>query len=304
LLAELAWGMLKFGDPLARLHAVLFPRTEPAKTFIETEPLRILMTWPDILLKKPGGWVFVALLMGGVGLGIFGSFRGDRRWQLLTLWLIGGWLFFTAVAMLPVFLLEEGSVYLRMKFFRYWSLILPPMFVAGLVFVRYIIEKVMAITGSAESALSFKLATAAVTSALLLNSTMMAVAVTDRDELVRNGGNRDYIEFREFAARLDERYELVLLDIPRNTPVHALPMFLNSWDGSQPIWRGQVRRARPENLDKLARDDGERLLVLDLTKSEGQAEKGHPAELLDRLDAEFENIFRSSSGYVLVYRLG
>jgi Dolichyl-phosphate-mannose-protein mannosyltransferase len=301
-LAELAWGMLKFGDPLARLHAVLLPRTERADVFIDTDPLRILIKWPDILLGR-GGWAVVALLVGGVGLSILGSLRGDRRWQLLALWLIGAWFFFTAVAMLPVLLLEQGSVYLRMEKFRYWALILPPMFIAGLAFTQSITGWIVAIGSFARAALASKLAIASVTFALLLDATTMVLPTTDDGALLRNGGNRDYIEFREFASHLDEGYELILLNAPRNPTARAIPMFLNSWNGLERMWTGEVRRAKPAKLHEWAREDGEQLAVLDLTKSRGRLDAGHPVELLNSLDTKFESLFKSSSGYIRVYRL-
>jgi Dolichyl-phosphate-mannose-protein mannosyltransferase len=303
-LAELAWGMLKFGDPLARLHAVLFPRTERADIFIETDTSRILTKLPDILLSKPGGWAIVALLVGGVGLSVLGSLRGDRRWQLLALWLIGGWLFFTAMAMLPVLWLEQGSVYLRMEKFRYWALILPPMLVAGLAFAQSLMRQVVAIGRFKSAVLTLKLASGAVTFALLLDATIMVRPAADGGTLVRNGGNRDYTEFREFVSHLDEKYELVLLDIPRNPTVRAIPMFLNSWNGLECMWTGGVGRASPAKLHKLAWKDGEQLVVLDLTRSKGRLNRGHPVGLLHELDTKFENLFRSSSGHILVYRLG
>jgi hypothetical protein len=93
-LAELAWGIARYGYALARLHAVSSSRTGLAGMYIESDPIRILTQLPSTFLDRPGGWIMVALLLGGAVFSVVRAARGDRRWQLLAMGLIGGWVFF------------------------------------------------------------------------------------------------------------------------------------------------------------------------------------------------------------------
>jgi hypothetical protein len=305
-LAELSWGMLKFGDPFARLHAASPPRTGWAGMFVETDPILILAQLPRIFLDTPGGLAFVALLLGGAAFSVVWSALGDRRWQLIALWLIGGWLFFTTVAMLPVLLLGDDGVYLRMQKFRYWVSILPPMLVAGLAFAQYFISWIATAPSRLGNTWVPNFALGILTCLLLLNSTTMALSVTTGRTLVLNGGNRDYREFRQFISKTDVSEELILLSSPRNAANRAIPIYLNSWNGLERMWTGTVKSVREDDLDRLPRDGNGSLIVLDLTKTKKSAEaksvrRGYPSDLVKYLDNNLNKEFESSSGYVLAY---
>jgi Dolichyl-phosphate-mannose-protein mannosyltransferase len=298
-LAELAWGMLKFGDPLARLHAASRPRTGWTGMFIETDPIDTVAQLPSIFLDAPGGFVIVALFLGGAAFSVVRSVRGDRRWQLIALWLIGGWLFFTTVAMLPVLVLEAGEVYLRINKFRYWAVILPPLFVAGLAFIQCLVRRIGEMTGTLWGPkITFGLASLT----LILNATMMVRPATEMNSLVRNGGQRDYIEFREFISDFEGQGEMILLNLKGNPASRAIPIYLNSWNGRDHIWRERVRSVGTNYLKRFSLGKQYDLIVLDVTRSRGKSRKEHyPAELIRYLNQKFRKIFESSSGYVLVY---
>jgi hypothetical protein len=298
--AELLWGALKFGDPFARLHAVSAPRTGWVGMSIETDPIDTISQLPKILLTTPGGLVVVVLLLAGAAFSVVGSARGDPRWRLIAFWLIGGWLFFTTVAMLPVLLLQEGSVYLRMQKFRYWALILPPLFIAGLAFVQYFIRRLGGWVGSAGSAVAQNAALGLASLALIANSTSMVLPAMNANPLARNGGNRDYLEFRKFISEFDGARNLVLLSVV-NSARRAIPIYLNSWNGVERMWHGGVKVVREKYLKKLPSDDQKDLIVIDLTRTVDAPGPRYPSDLIEYLDSTFDKRFESSSGYIKAY---
>jgi hypothetical protein len=299
--AELLWGALKFGDPFARLHAVSAPRTGWVGMFIETDPIGIVSQLPLIFLETPGGLVVVGLLFAGAAFSVDRSARGDPRWQLVAFWLIGGWLFLTTVAMLPVLLLEEGSVYLRVQKFRYWALILPPLFVAGLAFTQDLLGRIRGLFGSPGNIVTKNIPVWLVSLALIVNSTMMVRPVTEADALVRNGGTRDYLEFRTFISEFGGARDLILLSSKKNSARRAIPIYLNSWNGLQPVWHGGVKNVSKRYLEKPRSRSQTDLIVVDVTKTKDRPEEGYPWKLIEQLDHTLDKRFESSSGYIRAY---
>jgi hypothetical protein len=303
--AELVWGVAKYGDALARFHAISSPRGGTGM-YIETDPIRILTQLPSTFLDKPGGWIIVVLLLGGAWFSIVRAAGGDRRWQLVALWLIGGWVFFTTVAMLPVVLLDEGRVYLRVHKLRYWALILPPMFIAGLACAQHVTNRLIKLLPGPNSSFVTTLPIGVMTFALLMSATVSVRPSLDNPGLVRNGAADDYIEFREFMKGVVAKYELIPLSHQQNRATRSIPIYLNSWNGSERVWSGGVLLAESKSLDEIARGPGEKLIVLDLTRSRRRAEVDQvdAVKLLDCLDANGDRLFQSSSGFVIAYRIG
>jgi hypothetical protein len=121
--------------------------------------------------------------------------------------------------------------------------------------------------------------------------------------LVRNGAADDYREFQQFLRGVKANYELILLSDRRNRATRSLPIYLLSWNGAERVWSGEVVLAEAKQLDEMAGRPGEKLFVVDLTKSRRPAEvkQTDPIELLGCLDANGEPVFRSSSGFVIGY---
>jgi hypothetical protein len=302
-LAELVWSIAKYGDALARFHAVSSTRGGWTGMYIETDPMRILTQLPSTFVDRPGGWIIVALLLGGAWFSVVRAAGGDRRWQLLALWLIGGWVFFTTVAMLPVLLLDEGRVYLRVHKLRYWALILPPMFIAGLACAQHVTNGLIKLFTGPNSSFVTTLGIRIMTIAFLVSATLSVRPSLNNSGLVRNGAADDYLEFREFMKGVVAKYELIALSHQQNRATRSIPIYLNSWNGSERVWSGAVLLAESKRLDEIAQGPGEKLIVLDLTKSRRRAEvdQEDPVKLLDCLDVNGDRFFESSSGFVIAY---
>jgi hypothetical protein len=303
-LLELVWGFLKYNDPLARLHAVAAPR---AVSYVETDLGDIILQLPHLLLNRPSGLLFFLLLICGMGASAWGSLRGDRRWQLLALWLIGGWLFFTVVALLPVILLGEERVYLRMHKFRYWALILPPMVIAGLAGIQQLIGFLARRASPSGARRARSLATAVVTVVLSLGASVGVVATSEYSGLARNGAN-DYSQFREFVRNAKGVDEVVLLHGgPLSVSAdRSLPIYLREWNGSGEVWRGRVVNASTRNLDMVITEPGRKLIAIDFSRTQWLRSTGRgssPEGVLQRLEDAGGRVFESSGGKVVVYEL-
>jgi hypothetical protein len=304
-LLELTWGLIKHGDPLARLHAVVSPRA--VSQFVEMDVVDVLFQLPHLVLNRSGGLLFACLLVFGIGASAWCSLSGDRRWQLLALWLIGGWLFFTVVALMPVILLGEEHVYLRMHKFRYWALILPPGVIAGVAgsqqLIGFLARRVD--PGGAHCAGASAIGIAA--AVVFLGATIAVVSASKYSGLVRNGMD-DYLEFRRFMKNVEDADELVLL---QGGPLlessgRSLPIYLNAWNGSDEVWRGRVVNASTRDLDDIITKPGRKLVAIDLSRTQWLRSTGRgrsPEAVLQRLEDAGERIFDSSGERVVVYKV-
>ena len=142
-----------------------------------------------------------------------------------------------------------------------------------------------------------------VTLGLLFTATLSVRPPLNNSGLVRNGAADDYREFQQFLRGVEANYDLILLSDRRNRATRSLPIYLLSWNGVERVWSGEVVLAEAKQLDEMAGRPGEKLFVVDLTKSRRPAEvkQADPIELLGCLDANGEPVFRSSSGFVIGY---
>lgn len=308
-LLELVWGFMRYDDPLARFHAVASPRS--VSRFVEMDIVGILLQLPHLFLDRSGffdqfvGLTFVSLFLVGMFASIRFSMRGDRRWQILASWLVGGWLFFTLIALLPPIFLGEERVYLRMHKFRYWAMILPPLTIAGTAGIQRLIEALAKKADPGETRHLRAAVTAIVTAVALFAAGVAVESMTRNGRLVANG-NDDYLQFRDFIMTSENVDEIVLLEHGRHfvSAVRSLPIYLRTWYGSNQVWRGRVVDASTRNLDDVFQKPGERLVAIDLTRAEWLQRTGRsPKEVLDRLEQTGEKLFESSGGKVIVYRL-
>jgi hypothetical protein len=299
---EIVWGFLKYSDPLARLHSVASPRSSLG--FVEMDIVKIVFQLPLFFVDRSAGLIFVFLLVCGFTIGLWHAICGDRRWQVLMCWFIGGWLFFTVIALLPVFLLGEERVYLRMHKFRYWALILPPALIAGVAgsgqLTSLLVTRLSHRDGGWYAAVTAGIAMGIALSGLTLN------VVSEKYLMLTRSGMGDYAQFREFMRTVGGPGYTVLIELgPTHvSAVASLPIYLNTWNGLNTVWKGRVVTASTQDLRKLVNDPGQKLVAIDLTRAEWLERKGWPPdEVLSRLEQAGEKIFGSSGGRVVVYRL-
>ncbi len=133
---EFLFGLLRFGDPLARANAVrarpdapvrqvVRPRMEHIQEQLES-PVDTVLVFPRLLLSWPGGWAYLVLL--AVFVAALVRLR-DRRLVLLAIWCFGFWAFMAAAGLVS---LPSGRWLLNITNIRYWYPIFPPLAIGAL----------------------------------------------------------------------------------------------------------------------------------------------------------------------------
>lgn len=130
---ELVWCQLLHGDPLARFSAVSSPR-QTERVFSTDAWEIILQLFATVGVQSGPG--MEVLFMLGLGALFVALVIAPRRYLYFAGWGVAAWLFFTLVALLPVLILDEDQVYLRMQKFRYWAMLLPPLYI-GMALVLF-----------------------------------------------------------------------------------------------------------------------------------------------------------------------
>lgn len=124
------YGVLRFGDPIKHVRAIATRNnTVQPKNFERFDRfheqmhdiLDTVLAFPNLLLRWPGGWVFI--LFVAIFVLALGLFR-DRRLWLLAVWCFGFWAF---MAVVGVGELPSGKWILNITNIRYWYAIFPPL---------------------------------------------------------------------------------------------------------------------------------------------------------------------------------
>lgn len=136
---EALWGVIAWGDPVARVRSVLHrsatqPTAQRLVDYAETidrqqDPIQALSTFPRILVEESGPAVALALLAGTLAFVAVSMIGRNLRLRALSLWIVGLW-----VALLAVGAIEpsSGRPVMRTHLGRYWYPIIPPMVVGTL----------------------------------------------------------------------------------------------------------------------------------------------------------------------------
>ncbi|MEX2964716.1 ArnT family glycosyltransferase [Microbulbifer sp. TYP-18] len=293
-LLECIWGWLIYGDPFIRLFAVSGPR-ETSRSFA-TGTWEIIKQFPEAFNNIRGGIFVAGLVTFGLLSGLAGLVSRNPSWKVLASWSVLGWMFFTLIALLPIWLFDGEAVYLRMHKFRYWALIFPPVFisaVAGLFFLANLLAR-----GS-------RIISTAVVMALLaipaFGYLLGLAKVAASDDLVR-GNNNEYQEFREFLIReQDSLPDVFWTDYGTGASgVRSLPIYFYNWAGSKKIWDGNLRyisKGSSTWIDQAKISSG--YVILDRNKYSYFAGKSIPL-YFSTPETIWATIFRSSNGHVLV----
>lgn len=290
-LLEFAWGWIVYGDPFIRLQSG--GARETALEF-STSTSEIVAQFITRFTPRSGGWLIGGAAILGLLAMAAGAIRRQRSFAVLAVWGLYGWILFTAIALLPVLILEEGTTYLRMHLFRYWSLILAPVFVAAAA-------AGFAIYDRRRGAGGHLLAAAGLLMALmpLLGAGLGLKQLARHPQLVQAGAT-DYDEFREYIAN-GTLPDVVWMDT--GTTVSAdksLPMYMRSVSGRTDWWDGEVRYVNSDRTNWLGVSEIQTGYVLfDRTRAERIYNRFTP-DYYRFPESTWEVVFRSSNGRVLV----
>lgn len=232
---EAILGLILYGNPLIRLMT-----TEPRETwgFIERNFLRIVGYFPR-LIRQQGGQGSLGLAIAGLAAMIIGLLKKDWKLSFLAVWVCITYGLFTSAALLPIAFSWEGEVLLRLHKFRYWILILPPLFIAGVSGLEWAIQWLIKKSGRLKK--GGKIAVSAILGTLFVFSTIVAMlGIHDFPNLIRNGADH-YLELREFLEDHADRDDLIWIN--RDTKVafeRILPIYREDFFGDT-VWFGETR---------------------------------------------------------------
>jgi 4-amino-4-deoxy-L-arabinose transferase-like glycosyltransferase len=232
---EAILGLILYGNPLIRLMTA-----EPRETwgFIERDFLRIVGFFPR-LIRQQGGQGSLGLVTIGLIAMIKGLFRKDWKFSFLAVWVFITYGVFTTAGLLPVLFSWEGEVLLRLHKFRYWILILPPLFIAGGAGLEWVIQWLLIRTGSLKK--GREIAVSALLGILFIFSMIVAMlGIHDFPNLIRNGADH-YLELREFLEDHADRDDLIWIN--RDSKVgfeRILPIYREDFFGGS-IWSGETK---------------------------------------------------------------
>lgn len=289
---ELAWGLVVYGNPLVRFSASASPRETDWE--FATEIPEILALLPTAF-SQYGGWWLPAFVVFGLIAPIAFLRHRHAGWRVLAAWSLPGWIFFTTIALLPVLLFDQEAVYLRLHMFRYWSIIFPPIFIAGAAAVFALADQVRGRYGEVAGLLLSTLLIAVPTWGTALGLKQVSTA----NSLMSATGH-DYREFRSFMEMLDHPPDMLWMDQGSGVASsNSLPIYLRSPAG-RPLWEGTIRflnSSRSNWVDISEIDSG--YVVLDRTRADVIFNNKTPRYFLAPTRV-WETVFRSSNGRILV----
>jgi hypothetical protein len=170
---------------------------------------------------------------------ITGLFRRDWKFSFLAVWVFITYGVFTTAGLLPVLFSWEGEVLLRLHKFRYWILILPPLFIAGGAGLEWVIQWLLIRTGSLKK--GREIAVSTLLGILFIFSMIVAMlGIHDFPNLIRNGADH-YLELREFLEDHADRDDLIWIN--RDSKVafeRILPIYREDFFGDS-IWSGETK---------------------------------------------------------------
>jgi len=290
---ELLWGLLVYGDPLVRFASTSSPRQTSWE--FATELSDILTLLPTVF-SRYGGWQIPAFVVFGLAAPLFMLYERSTSWRLLAVWSVLGWIFFTSIALLPVLLLNNEAVYLRLHKFRYWAIIFPPIFIGGVAAI-YSIHAFL----TARTPRWFAHIVATALLAVPVSGTMIGLTkVSDAKAFVRSTGG-EYEEFRKFLSSHPSMPDVLWMDhIGGVASSNSLPIYFNSPAGIKQFWSGEVRYLNNTPRDWISEDEiRDGYVALDRTRASRRFRLG-PPDYFVAPESVWRTIFRSSKGNILV----
>jgi hypothetical protein len=249
---ELIWNWRIHGDPLTRFHAVSSPRQTERE--FSTDAGEILYQLFGSASTAGGPIVEYIYLIGMLSLAVL-LIISFKRYFYFAAWGVIAWVFFTSVALLPLIVLGEGEVYLRLQKFRYWAMLLPPLYIGAAVALfalpRLIATRALANAGPPASVMGPPLIGALASAALIAPLFLEAKSLSERSAAFVRNGNDSYQQFREFLRHSAAERDRIWVNVDHlvDTPAAALPIYAREWHGLSRVWNGEFQpysdRLRP-----------------------------------------------------------
>jgi hypothetical protein len=235
---ELAWGLVFFRNPFARVWAALNqPASEPWRVVQRTEliaegkipntHLDMLTAMPRNILALDAGWILVLLFVLTVGVTLLVR---SPQLRLLALWVV------VPLALLTVIIqfawLFDNRI-LRAEKLRYWLPVVPPLVVGGVVAILVLGRWLAGEPG--------RRVAIAVAALLALVSLVLTGAELDQRPGFTRTEQNQFLELREWAATSGQTCLVLWVDADQwRASTRWVPMYLRTFWGT-PIWDGELR---------------------------------------------------------------
>lgn len=228
-------GLMFYENPFIRLMT-----TQPRETegFIERDMWRVL-TYLPTLLKQRGGYGPFSLAIIGAAAMLTGIYKKQKEMTFLAVWFFVIFFIITLIGLMPVLFNWQEETLLRLHKFRYWTLILPPLFIAGTAGLKaalvWMMKRFDATMQKSRGTVFVILAVL-----LIIYASVSLRGVWNFPNLLRNGADH-YIELRSFLTREADSEKLIWIN--RDIKVsfeRILPIFRNNFWGN-PVWSAQIK---------------------------------------------------------------
>ena len=292
---ELLYGAVRFGDPLAHLHALLdrnhssFSQSRGARMdHIQSQLDNVFDTifvFPRLVLAWDTGWLF--LLLVPVFLVALALVR-DRRFWMLAIWCLSFW---AIMILIGLGKLPSGRWILNITNVRYWYPMVPALVMASfgglwLLWQRWLPDR---------RGIRLAQASAATLAVVILVPGIAEFKSCSSRQAWWNDPAERWHELRSwFASPGAERYDAVWADLQSK---RLVPAYIRTTFGSR-VWDGDVETfqlRRP--IDPTT--DLDRTLIL-VHKERLRTLSRFSQERLDALRSEWSPVFVSSDGQMIL----
>jgi hypothetical protein len=230
---ELIWNWVLYGNPLNRV-LIFLTHGSSSSRFDADLPSVAGHPWREFL-EFAGGlyWIVLAIALAVIPFLLFFLKKrpiGDG-WVLLA-WVVGMWLFMTAVGALPSLIAGEDYVVLRTHKLRYWYPILPALVVGGLGYMAALFPRRTWLQ---------RLFGAIVLVLFVAIPIWRGISDLDRFSVFTSNGATHYEEVQEFLAKEGASADTIwALDDAWRATMRALPMLTQLFWGNAD-WEGETK---------------------------------------------------------------
>lgn len=230
---EFSWGMYHFNDPFVRFESAS-PRVTDAA--FSKDVSTILLYFPSFFWKRPEGYyTLLIIFMSLTGMTIL-SIKKNPEYLFILIWVIGIWLIYSLMGLLPAIFSWDNQVMLRLHKFRYWLPIFTPLMASGIAFTIRIIHWASNKISHQWVKHIFLIFLFGVTT---YSSVMSIISISKSKAFVRNGADH-YLEFRDYITDSTSKSTIWLDDGARGM-TRVIPIYLHNWHGVS-LWSGELRQ--------------------------------------------------------------
>ena len=236
---ELAYGLVKYDDPLAHVHALFARRHRPVnlgdKPIVDQitgelkTPLDTLAVFPRDVVTFWSGWIVLALLVPYV---VALVVTRDRRLLLFAPWLFGFWII---MALIGLGTLPSGRWILNITNIRYWYPALPALIMGGFAGITLLTTRF----ASAQAARTLVPVLAVSLSLVVFIPGVANFKTCESTGVWRNDPIQRWAELRNWLASPEaQRYDIIYTD-PKTE--RLVPAFTHSTFGTS-LWKGTLQK--------------------------------------------------------------